>query len=181
MQRYRGLVPLTLALAAGCSDPGPRAFVSVDAPVIAVTHVRVIDGTGAAAQDDQTVIIQGERIRSVGNARDLQAPADARVIDGRGRTLIPGLVGMHEHLFYEAGDRAYAAQAAFARLYLASGVTTIRTAGTIDFDGDLRVKEQIDAGRLPGPRVHLTGPYLNTAAGPADPARITREVNAQAA
>ncbi len=181
MNRCRAFLALTLTLATSCSDPGPHAFVSVKALVIAVTHVRVIDGTGAAGKDDQTVIIQGERIRSLGNASDLRAPADARVIDGRGRTLIPGLVGMHEHLFYETGDRLYPAQAAFARLYLASGVTTIRTAGTVDLDGDLRAKEQIDAGRLPGPKVHVTGPYLNTRSGPADPERVSREVAAQAA
>jgi hypothetical protein len=79
------------------------------------------------------------------------------------------------------GDRSYPAQAAFARLYLASGVTTIRTGGTIHFREDLRIKEQIDAGRLPGPSIHITGPYLTTRPGPPDPERIRRDVVAQAA
>jgi len=181
MKGSRTLLALALMLTTSCSDPGPRKFIAVDAPIVSVTHIRVIDGTGASSRADQTVVIRGGRIESVGNAADVQAPAGARVIDGRGRTLMPGLVGMHEHLFYQPGDRAYPAQAAFARLYLASGVTTIRTAGTVDFAGDLRLKAQIDAGDLPGPEVHVTGPYLHSQSGPADPQRIGNEVRAQAA
>ena len=181
MHRGGAFVGLALTLATACGDPGRDDFVTVTAPIIAVKGVRVIDGTGKAGTNEQTVVIEGERIRSVGNATDVDVPADATVIDGRGRTLIPGLVGMHEHLFYQNGDRSYAAQAAFARLYLASGVTTIRTAGTVDFAGDLRAKEEIDAGRLPGPAVHITGPYLATRPGAADPERVTREVAAHAA
>jgi hypothetical protein len=91
---------------------------------------------------------------------------------------------MHEHLFYQtegpSGTNAYLAQAAFAKLYLASGVTTIRTAGTLDLDGDLQLKAQIDRGAAPGPRIHVTGPYLNAMSSTPDPERIAREVNDQA-
>jgi len=152
---------------------------------VAITHVRVIDGTGVPGRDDQTVVIEDGRIRDVGGAASIRIPADARTLDGRGRTLIPGLVGMHEHLFYQlespsSGQMAFPAQEVFAKLYLASGVTTIRTAGTVDFDGDLRVKQRIDAGRLPGPRIHLTGPYLNAMGAAPDPERVARAVADQA-
>lgn len=86
---------------------------------------------------------------------------------------------MHEHLFYQAYEIGVPAQAAFARLYLAS-VTTIRTAGTLDFKGDLRIKQQIDSGQLPGPKVHVTGPYLNAHSAAPDPDGIAREVDSQA-
>ena len=141
-----------LAMLSGCGHPPPRSFVRTNAPVIAVEHVRVIDGTGTPSRDDQTVVIRDGRIASVQSASAAGGPAGAAVIDGRGRTLIPGLVGMHEHLFYQMGEEAWAVQEAFARLYLASGVTTKRTAGTFDLKGDASLKADIDAGRVPGPR-----------------------------
>ena len=83
------------------------------------------------------------------------------MIDLPGRTVLPGLVGMHDHLFYQMGPQmAVAAQESFAMLYLASGVTTIRTAGALDFAGELRLKRLIDEGRQPGPTIHVTSPYL---------------------
>jgi imidazolonepropionase-like amidohydrolase len=167
-----------LALTAqACGEPRAVRFITMDAPSFAIVHVRVIDGTGAPGRDDQTVVVQGGRIVAAGSAAAVRPPSAARIIDGKGRTVIPGLVGMHEHLFYQDG---YLAQAPFARLYLASGVTTIRTAGAVDFAADRRIKEQIDAGRLPGPKIHLTGGYLDTRGGDPDPERIAQTVNAQA-
>jgi imidazolonepropionase-like amidohydrolase len=101
------------------------------------------------------------------------------VIDLRGRTVIPGLVGMHDHLFYEIqrpsqNTTEVPAQEQFARLYLASGVTTIRTTGTVDLAGDLRVKRLIDAGELAGPKIHITGPYVNASGRSAE--QIDRQV-----
>src|SRR5207237_2926556 len=80
-----------------------RQFVSVDAPVVALAHVRVIDGTGAPARDDQTVVIDHGVIRAVGDAARVAVPADARVIDLAGRSVLPGLVMVHEHMFYPSG------------------------------------------------------------------------------
>jgi imidazolonepropionase-like amidohydrolase len=82
-------------------------------------------------------------------------------MDLAGSTVIPGLVGMHDHLFYTAaGGRA--AQMSFTgpRLYLGSGVTTIRTTGGRAPYAEINTKEAIDSGRTPGPRVHLTAPYI---------------------
>jgi imidazolonepropionase-like amidohydrolase len=91
---------------------------------------------------------------------------------------------MHDHLFYElepsSGTVSVPAQATFARLYLAAGVTTIRTTGTVDFDGDKRLKQLVDSGSEPGPRIHLTSPYLEGAVGEPDPQRTARQVLAYA-
>jgi imidazolonepropionase-like amidohydrolase len=175
---------ILLLLITACNGAGTRPFIATSRSVVAIAHVRVIDGSGAPGSDDQTLVIKDGRIGAVGAAGTVRVPADAYVLDGRGRTLIPGLVGMHEHLFYQISERssnlAIPAPSAFAKLYLATGVTTIRTAGTVDFGGDLRLKQQIDAGGLPGPDVYVTGPYLNTQPGPPDPDRIAREVASQA-
>lgn len=84
-----------------------------------------------------------------------------------GKTVIPGLVGMHEHLFYPTPQRGrdgvplYGEMADSApRLYLASGVTTARTAGSVEPYTDLSLKKMIDAGQMPGPKLHITSPYI---------------------
>ena len=124
---------------------------------MALTHVRVIDGTGAAAREDQTVIVDHGKIAAVGPAASTPTPAGAQVMDLAGHTVIPGLVGMHEHLFYPVGggvpmypEMAYS----FPRLYLASGVTTARKAvpwtspEDIPYDPNLPIPPL--GGSLPG-------------------------------
>src|SRR5580658_7671631 len=146
--------------------PGLRPFVTVDAATVALDHVRVIDGSGAPPLEDQTIVIAGGKIASIGPAVSAAVPAGAQRIDLAGHTVIPGLVGMHEHLFYPSGDGIpiYSEEAfSFPRLYLASGVTTARTAGSLEPYTDLHVKRDIDSGRMPGPKMHITGPYLEGA------------------
>jgi imidazolonepropionase-like amidohydrolase len=145
-------------------SPAVSAFVKEDAPVIALTHVRVVDGTGAAAQTDQTLVIADGKIVALGDAATTKIPDGARVLDLSGRTVIPGLVGMHDHMFYPApggGLPLYPEHASsFPRLYLAGGVTSIRTTGSLEPYADLELKSAIDAGKLTGPKIHVTGPYL---------------------
>ncbi|HEV7373094.1 MAG TPA: amidohydrolase family protein [Pyrinomonadaceae bacterium] len=140
-------------------------FVSVDAPVVALTHVRLIDGTGAAARDDQTIVIAKGRIQIIGSAGSIQVPAEARVIDLTGKSVMPGLVMLHEHMFYPAGRLVLFNELgwSFPRLYLAGGVTTLRTAGSVEPYTDLNLKKLIDGGRIPGPHMNVTGPYLDGA------------------
>jgi imidazolonepropionase-like amidohydrolase len=146
-------------------------------PVLALTHVRVIDGTAGPVRADQTIVLRNGRITAIGPAAIVEIPPEAETLALPGRTVIPGLVGMHDHLFYQMERRgAWAPQRSLARLYLASGVTTIRTAGTFNFDGDVRAKRNIDEGREPGPRVHLTSPYLHTAKGAPNPERTAGQV-----
>lgn len=145
-----------------------QAYISVEAPVVALTHVRVIDGTGAAPFADQTIVIENGKIKSIGSAAKTSAPSGARVVDLSGSTVIPGLVGMHDHLFYPSGNvetMAIYNEMGFSapRLYLACGVTSIRTTGSIEPYTDLNLKKLIDAGEQTGPKMHITGPYLEGA------------------
>ena len=138
-------------------SPEVRKFVKFDAPVLALTHVRIIDGTGAPAREDQTLILNKGKIESIGGT----VPKDAQVLDLHGHTVIPGLVGMHDHLFYPTVRGVFADMPfSFPRLYLAGGVTTIRTTGSIEPYTDLGIKKEIDSGKAPGPKIHVTGPYL---------------------
>ena len=147
-------------------SPQVKAFVKVDAPAVALTHVRVIDGTGAVAREDQTIVLSRGKIESVGDASSVSVLKDAQVLDLHGYTVIPGLVGMHDHMFYPAGDAIFHEMAiSFPRLYLAGGVTTIRTTGSIEPYMDLGLKRGIDHGEVPGPHIHVTGPYLEGPGG----------------
>lgn len=177
---YRAaLAAALLALAASAQTAADlskevREFVAVDAPVVALTHARVVDGTGAAAREDQTIVLSGGKIQAIGPAASTPAPAGAKTIDLAGASVIPGLVGMHDHLFYPApssqgtalgGSLALYHEMAFSfpRLYLACGVTTIRTTGSIEPQTDLEIKKLIDSGKAAGPKIHVTAPYLEGA------------------
>ena len=145
-----------------------RPFVKEDAPVLVLNHVRVIDGTGSAPMEDQRIDIEGGKITLVQSAKLRNAyPPSAKILDLTGHTVVPGLVGMHEHLFYPTPDAGPAAQPMYGemadsapRLYLAGGVTTARTAGSVEPYTDLALKTAIDAGETPGPKLLVTGPYL---------------------
>src|SRR5688500_10486346 len=143
-----------------------REYVSASEPVVALTNVTVIDGTGSAPKPNQTVVIQNGRIAEVGPASSVRPPAGARTMDLTGSTVIPGLVGMHDHMFYTAaGGRAVQMSYTGPRLYLGSGVTTIRTTGGRSPYAEINTRQNIDEGREPGPRIHLTAPYLTGADG----------------
>src|ERR1035438_329068 len=174
-----------LAMGQGRLTPGTAPFIPVNAPLVALQHVRVIDGTGSAPLENQTIVIDHGKIATVGPAASTPAPQGAQVMDLTGSTMIPGLVGMHEHLFYPSGGGIpmYNEQAfSFPRLYLASGVTTARTAGSLEPYTDLNLKRLIDNGSMPGPELYITGPYLEGAGsfaaqmheltGPDDAARM---------
>ena len=141
--------------------PGLRPYVSVDAPVVALTHAMVIDGTGAAPRADQTVVIDGARIAAVGPAATTPIPAGARTIDVTGHTVIPGLVGLHEHTYFGGVKRITEMNTSGPLLYLGFGVTTAMTAGSMLPYQELAMKKAVDAGRLPGPDFLITGPYLD--------------------
>lgn len=142
-------------------SPELQTYIKVDAGLVVLTHVRVIDGSGGAARENQAIVIGGGRIVSAGPASNASIPAQAKVMDLPGYTVIPGLVGMHDHMFYPTSRGNFAEMAySFPRLYLASGVTTIRTTGSIEPYADLEIKRQIEEGKTPGPKMHVTGPYL---------------------
>jgi imidazolonepropionase-like amidohydrolase len=135
-------------------------FVAYSQPKIAFTHAEVVDGTGGRARYDQTVLIENGRIAAMG--AHVAIPADATVIDTHGKTLLPGFVMVHEHLFYTSGPHYYASLLnTFPKLYLAGGTTTARTGGSMAPYGDIELKHAIDRGDVIGPDLDVTGPYLN--------------------
>jgi imidazolonepropionase-like amidohydrolase len=151
-------------------SPLTKSFVTVDSSPVALKHVKVIDGTGATPADDQTVLIENGVIREIGPASSVSVPSSALVLDLTGRSVIPGLVGMHDHMFYPTASGQGPVEGApalygemgfsFPRLYLAGGVTSIRTTGSLEPYTDLALKKMIDSGKMPGPKIHITGPYL---------------------
>ena len=182
MKRMLAFVLLAACAAAQTTlSPAVKAFVTVDAPTIALTHARVIDGTGAPARENQMILIRNGRIERVQEAPyDPFLTGDAKVLDFTGYTVIPGLVGMHDHLIYPGAlNPIHYSELDFSapRLYLAGGVTTIRTTGSLDAYTDLSIKRDIDAGRAPGPKMFPAGPYLEGAVGLAL-ARAVEERNA---
>ena len=144
-------------------DENARRFVSAAGPTTAITGVQVVDGTGAAPRAGQTVVISGERILAVGPDGEVEVPADAERIDGAGHTLVPGLVGVHNHTFYTTAARHSQMNTTSPRLYLASGVTTIRTTGSYSPYSEINMRRAIEAGEIVGPRMHITGPYISGA------------------
>jgi enamidase len=138
------------------------SFVKVNAPVVALVNARVIDGTGTPPRERQTIIIKGRNIAALGNSDRITPPDGTTLIDLAGKTVIPGLVMMHEHLYYPTGPQVYGQLGqSFTRLYLAGGATTIRTGGNVHGFMDLKMRRLIDEGQLPGPSIDATAPYLN--------------------
>jgi imidazolonepropionase-like amidohydrolase len=154
-------------------SPQVRSYLSVSTPNVVLEHVQVIDGTGAAPKADQNIYIAGGKITAVSAGADVPQSEGTKALDLRGYSVVPGIVGMHDPLYYLArpnlaADRSFDKPALFLpmsfsapRLYLANGVTTIRTAGGVDPYADLKLKRQIEAGILPGPHLDVTGPYLD--------------------
>ena len=150
------------ALGAQQNASAPQNFIKVNAPVVPLTHVRVIDGTGAPARANQTLVIRDGSIAELGETTSVPPPGDATVVDLTGRTVMPGLVMVHEHLYYTTGPGVYGQLgASFSRLYLAGGVTTMRTAGNVNGIMDINLARRIRAGELPGPDIDATAPYVN--------------------
>lgn len=171
------LASLCLAAMPATAQPKPSPLddvISVHAPVFVLNHVRVIDGTGAPARDDQAVVVANGKIESISPATSASIPAGAQVLDRPGYSVFPGLVGMHDHLYYTdsasfqvvngriPAPGLFVAEIPYTapRLYLAAGVTTARTTGSLEPYTDLRVKRLIDEGQMPGPALDATAPYL---------------------
>ncbi len=171
MRRFRFLILALVLPACACGqhyEASVDAFISVRAPVIALAHVRVIDGTGTPGKSHQTIIIQDGRIVAVGDSRTSRVPPEARMIDLTGRTVLPGYVMVHEHLFFTPdGNGETSMRVSFPRLYLAGGATTIRTAGSRGLAEDLKLKNAIDGGTAPGPTIELTSLYLDQSMWPS--------------
>ncbi len=145
-------------------SPQVRQYFSVKADTVALTDATVIDGTGSPAKPHQTLLIINGRIAQLGNAASVTVPPGAKVINASGKTLIPGLVMVHEHLYYTMPFENFFNVAempySFPRMYLAGGATTVRTAGSIEPQTDLNIKYMIEQGRMIGPDMDVTAPYI---------------------
>ena len=141
------------------------------APTIVVRGATLIDGKGGPPVADSVVTVRGDRIARVGDSKSVAVPRSARVIDGRGRFLIPGLIDCHCHMEdiglgdlaelppeWEKPEKARELVRINARLDLLSGITTVRDLGSTDLV--FRVREEIDSGRIPGPRILAAGRQL---------------------
>ena len=183
--------PLLAVLAQlALTEPLDKAAVAYTQPVIAFVHAEVVDGTGDAPKRDMTLVVRDGRIAALGPSATTPPPAGAEVIDAAGKTLIPGFVMLHEHMFYPMpkGGQYEEFPYSFSRLYLAGGTTTMRTAGTMAAYGDINTRRLIEAGKAIGPDIDATGPYLD---GPGaisvkmipvrDPAEAARTVDYWAA
>ncbi len=167
MRRLLLLMCISLAYSfsfAQTFSPEVRRFIKTDAPVIALTDAKLIDGTGKPAKLHQTVIVSNGKITEVGTTGQVAVPAGAQVVSCTGKTLIPGLVMLHEHLYYTMFlDRFFnigEMSSTFAKMYLAGGSTTIRTAGSIEPQTDLAIKRLIGEGKMVGPDMDVTAPYI---------------------
>ena len=141
-----------------------QQYVSHDRAIYLFQNLTVIDGNGTDPLLNQDIIIQGDRIASVGT--DLEIPEGATVIDMEGKSAIPGLVMLHEHMFYPKAtpEKAYGLNQmtySFPKLYLAGGVTTMRTAGSIMLQADVAIKRAINKGVIPGPNIDVTSPHID--------------------
>src|SRR5262249_17326644 len=112
---------------------------------LAIEHVRVFDSENAVVREDQTVVIDGERVAHAGPSGAVQAPQNGEHVDGKGKTLVPGLFDMHAHL-----------QPLDGLLNIASGVTGARDMGN-DIDELARLQSQWESGTAIGPRVWKSG------------------------
>ena len=143
---------------------GVKEFITVDADSFALTHATVIDGTGGPVKTDQTIVVIKGRISNVGSFATVRIPSTIKTIDCSGKTIIPGLVMVHEHLYYTMFLDTYfnvsEMPTSFAKMYLAGGATTIRTGGSIEPQTDLAIKRMIGEGKLIGPDMDVTAPYI---------------------
>jgi len=162
--RLRFTVSAMLVVALGATALGGATFAAA-APAaaaspsaVAITHVTVIDTTGGPSMTDMTVVVQNQHISEVGKSAAVQPPAGARLVDGSGRYLIPGLWDMHVHEVF--GDWIPANTKLVPPLFVANGITGVR-----DMGGDLDIlkvwRADIAAGRMLGPRMVIAGPMLD--------------------
>jgi len=167
---------------------GVKQFINTTSDTITLTHAKVIDGTGGASKTDQTIVIIKGQIAQLGSSSTIKPLSSGQIIDCTGKTIIPGMVMMHEHLFYgESVPPNYLGiemPVSFPKLYLAGGVTTMRTTGSVEPQTDLNIRNDIAAGKIAGPNIDVTGPYIERSGIPIpevlfikNPEDAVKEVN----
>ena len=136
-----------------------QSYLKVNDSIIALTETKVIDGTGGPVKENQTILIEGNKITEVGK---ISIPENAKIINCKGKTIIPGIVGTHNHTHMPGIPILHYS---FPRLYLGSGVTTIQTTGAAAPYVEKNIANRIEAGGMFGPDVIHTGPYFTGEGG----------------
>ena len=141
-----------------------QKFITDTSGTTALVDVKIIDGTGMPSKPHQDLVISNGKIVAMGLHGKVSIPTEANVINCTGKTIIPGMVMLHEHFYYTimAGDNFNVAEMpyTFPRMYLAGGATTIRTGGSIEPQTDLNIKQMILEGKYIGPDIEVTAPYF---------------------
>ena len=139
-------------------------FIKIQDSMVALKNVTLIDGTGGETKYNQDILLINNRISAIGKSGKIDIQENTLIIDGTGKTVIPGLIMMHEHLFYAkpyyGSYKAEHMTNTFPQMYLAGGVTTMRTAGSIEANTDLNIKNLIDQGRAVGPTIDVSTPHI---------------------
>ena len=167
------LIPATTVLAQDRFSDNVAQFISVERGVVALENVTILDGTGAEAVTGQTIILDGQEIAAIGPAGSIQIPSGATRLDLTGHTVIPGMVGLHNHTYYTTSERQIQLSYSAPMLYLASGVTTIRTTGSYAPYAEINLKQSIDRGDAVGPAIFVTGPYITGGSGMSTMTRLS--------
>ena len=169
---------LALACLAGLMPCAAAQETPQTAAIVAVKAGRLLDVKSGEYRQDQVFLIEGDRIKTVGAASEVTIPSGARVIDLSNRTVLPGLIDCHTHLTFSPFTGAYHALsisvpreallgARNARVTLEAGFTTVRNVGADGF-ADVALRDAINAGDVPGPRMLVSGPPLSITGGHAD-------------
>lgn len=137
-------------------------YVKYDSDIIALTNATVFDGKGNPAIKNQTLIIKNGHFQLIGKNSEINIPKKAIIINLKGKTIIPGIIGVHNHLhiprFPFTGEIA-------SKLYLASGVTTIQTCGSAWPQQEIELSKRIEKGQFIGPDIVTSGPYFTGEGG----------------
>ncbi len=166
------------ALLAGCMLAAVPLASAAEVEISAIRAGRLVDVTNGRVLTDQVILVRGERIEAVGAAGSIAVPGDAKVIDLSAYTVLPGLIDTHTHItgdptlppFFGYGmsvPRIALKGAAYAQRTLLAGVTTIRDVGAVGYS-DVAVRDAINEGEMPGPRILASGPALGITGGHCD-------------
>lgn len=137
-------------------------YVKYNSNIIVLTNATVFDGKGNSAKENQTLIVVNGYFQSIGKSSEIDIPENTTIINLKGKTIIPGIVGVHNHLhipqFPFIGETA-------SKLYLASGVTTIQTCGSASPEEEIELSNKIEKGQIIGPNIVTSGPYFTGKGG----------------
>lgn len=133
-----------------------------DSKSLLIKNIKLIDGTGGVTQENVSILIEDGVFKKIDTFSNFNNLDKIKIIDGRDKTIIPGLIGVHNHLhipgFPFLGETA-------TKLYLAAGVTTIQTCGAASPQKEIELAKKIEIGEAFGPEIIPSGPYITGEGG----------------